>query len=108
MAGVVERDADGDDARRSGRYPLTEFGVKIGTRRTIAAWLAAKKKDELHVEYLGEAKVKEAGDRVCYKFRRTKYKEPEEGGVVEATIYVDKETWLQVGSVLKGADSELI
>jgi hypothetical protein len=109
LAGVVERDADGADARKSGRYPLNEFGAKIGTLRTLAAWKNAVKNEAFHCEFLGEVKVKELGDRVCYKFRRTKYKEPEEAdGVVDCTIYVDKETWLQTGSVVKGAEGQLL
>ena len=62
----------------------------------------------MHVEFLGEVNVKEAGDRVCWKLHRTRYKAPEDGGVAESTFYYDKETWLQVGSTLKGADGQLI
>ena len=29
-------------------------------------------------------------------------------GVVETTVYVDKENWLQVGTVLKGPNDELL
>jgi hypothetical protein len=108
LAGVVERDADGAEARKSGRYPLTEFGMKIGTQRTLAAWKAAVKNEAFHVEFLGEVKVKELGDRICWKLKRSKYKEPEEDGIVECTIYVDKETWLQTGSVCKGAEGQLL
>ncbi len=54
-------------------------------------------------------KVKEAGDRVCWKLKRTDYKAPEDiDGVTDMTLYVDKETWLQVGSTLKGADGQLL
>ena len=109
LAGVVERDPDGDDARKSSRYPITEFGIQIGSERTLASWKKAAKQNALHVEYLGEVKVKEAGDRVCWKLKRAGYKEPEESdGVTELTMYVDKETWLQVGSTLKNADGQLI
>jgi len=108
LAGVVERDPDGADARRSGRYPLTEFGIKIGTERTLAAFEQAQKQKALHVEYLGERRVKEAGDRLCWTLRRTGYRRPEEEGITQLTFYVDKENWLQVGSVLKGAEGQLI
>ena len=109
LAGVVERDTDSPDAKKSSRYPITEFGIKFGMERTLAAWKAAQKDDALHVDFLGEVKVKEAGDRVCWKLRRTGYKGPEDiDGVTEATFYFDKETWLQVGSTLKGADGQLL
>jgi hypothetical protein len=108
LVGIVRRDPNGPEARKAGRYPITEFGIKIGTERTLASWVKARREDALHVAYLGAQRPKEAGNRLCYVLRRTRYKRPEEGGVTEATIYIDKETWLQVGSVLKGAEGELI
>jgi hypothetical protein len=104
LAGVVTRDPDGPAAKSSSRYPQTEFGIKIGTERTVNDWEAAKKNNALHVDYLGQKKVAEVGDRVCYVFKRSRYEKPEQDGIIEATMYLDKETWLQVGSVLKGED----
>jgi hypothetical protein len=104
LAGIVTRDPDGPSARSSGRYPQTEFGIKIGTERTVNDWDAAKSRKALHVDYLGQKKVTEAGDRVCYIFKRSTYDKPEQDGIIEATMYIDKDTWLQVGSVLKGED----
>jgi hypothetical protein len=99
---VVSRDPEGEEARQSGRYTLPQFGIELGTLRTLNTWKAAKARGQLNVEFLGEEKVKEAGDRLCYKLRRPRYDKPEEDGVTELTIFVDKETWLQVGSELKG------
>ncbi len=104
LVGVVEREVDSPSAKQSGRYAQSEFGIKIGMERTVTTWMEAKKRDALHVEYLGAKKTPEAGNRVCYVFKRSRYDKPEEEGVTETTLYVDKETWLQVGSVLKGAD----
>ena len=115
VVGVVERDPEGKQARQSGRYPLTEFGIKIGTQRALAAWEAARKRGTLRVEYLGEKRVKETGDRLCWVLRRTGYEKPEgdgftpaKEGITQSTFYFDKETWLQVGSVLKGEENRLI
>jgi hypothetical protein len=109
IAGVVERDPNGEDARKGSRVPITDFGIEIGTEHTLGSWKKAQAQNALHVEYLGEMKVKEAGDRVCWKLRRTRFKAPEDiDGVTDLTIYVDKETWLQVGSTLKGADGQLL
>jgi hypothetical protein len=105
---VVTRDPDGPEARQSGRYSLPQVGLANATLRTWASWKAAQTKGQLTVEYLGEAVCAEAGNRLCYKLRRTKYHKPEEDGVAELTIYIDKETWLQVGSELKGLDGQLI
>lgn len=104
---VVERDVDGPDAKQSGRYPLNQFGIRKGTERTLAAWRAAEAKGQLHVEYLGEQPVRELGGRVCHKLRRA-YAAPENDGVTELTAYIDRDTWLQVGSVLKGEGGKLI
>jgi outer membrane lipoprotein-sorting protein len=104
---VVERDVDGEDARQSGRYTMKEFGLKIAVQKTYRDWKAAKDKGMFRVQYLGIRKVREAGNRLCYTLRRT-CTVPEEEGVTEVTIYIDKENWLQVGSILKGEDGKLI
>jgi len=109
IAGVVERDPNGEDARKGSRLPITDFGIEIGTEHTWESWKRASARNALHVEYLGELKVKEAGGRVCWKLHRTHFKAPEDiDGVTDLTIYVDKENWLQVGSTLKGADGQLL
>lgn len=108
LAGIVERDVDSDDARKTGRYTMDEFGLKKGLLRTLESWKAAKEKGGLHVQYVGVVKVKEAGDRECWQLRRTKYQKPEADGITELTIFIDKENWMQIGSILKGKDGELI
>ena len=109
VAGIVARRPDGEEAKKSGRYPLTEFGIKIGMQRTLASWEKAKKADALHVEYLGVKRIKEAGDRPCWILKRTRYAAPEgDEGITGLTIYIDKDSWLQVGSIIKGQDNKLI
>jgi hypothetical protein len=105
---IVERDPESEQAKQSGRYTMREFGLKKGMERTLKSWKAARDKDELHVEYLGERKVKEAGDRPCFALHRDRYARPENDGVLELTVYIDKETYLQVGSTVKGEDGKLI
>lgn len=100
---VVERDINGDDGRK-----LLRFGLAQGSERTLAHWVAARKEEgKLPVKYAGEARLKEANDRLCYKFVFTPRK-PRDNGVTELTAYIDKETWLQIGTVLKGEDGKLI
>jgi hypothetical protein len=108
LVGVVERDPEGPDARKSSRYPLTEFGIKIGMERTLGSWEQARKDGALHVEYLGSRKVHEVGGRPCWVLKRTGYRRPEEDGITELTTYIDQETWLQVGSVVKGAEGQVL
>jgi hypothetical protein len=108
VAGVVERDPNGTDAKKGGRYPVPEFGIKVGMQRTLASWEKAKKANALHVEFRGVKDIKEAGNRPCWVLRRTRYAQVEDDGITELTIYVDKESWLQVGTVLKGEEGKLI
>ncbi|MBM4070719.1 MAG: DUF1571 domain-containing protein [Planctomycetes bacterium] len=106
--GVFARDVDSREIKAAGRYIVTEFGMKLGTVRSLKPMLEARKRNALHVRYDGLYRVPETGDRLCYKIVRTPYDPPEDEGVNELTIYIDTETWLQVGSVLKDARGELI
>jgi hypothetical protein len=108
LAGVVKRDPEGADAKKSGRYSLKEFGLKNATLRALASWKTAKAEDNLHVEFLGTEKIKEIGDLPCWVLKRSKYKMPEKDGVIETTLYFDKETWLQVGSVVRAEGGKLV
>ncbi len=108
LVGVVRRDPLGADARQSGRYPLTQFGIRFGMERVWASWQAARDAGELHVEYLGKKRIAETGDRLCYILRRTRFAHPEEDGITAIMIFVDAETWLQVGTILKGAENRVL
>jgi hypothetical protein len=105
---IVPREVDSADARSSGRLTMNEFGLKKAMLRTLTGWQAAASHGTLHVEYLGEQSPKETGDRPCYVLRRTQYAHPEADGVTELTIFVDKETLLQVGSIARGEGGKLI
>ncbi len=105
---IVARDVDSADARASGRLTMNEFGLKKGMLRTLDSWQAAAKQGTLHVEYLGEQTPKETGNRLCYVLRRTQYAHPEADGVTGLTIYVDKETLLQVGLIATGEGGKII
>jgi hypothetical protein len=105
---VISVDPAGEESRQSGRYTLKQFGMNKGALRTLASWEAADAQGAMHVEYLGIVKVIEAGNRPCYALHRGQYAKPEGDGVTDLTIYIDKETWLQVGSVLKGEGGKII
>jgi hypothetical protein len=104
---VVSRDPEGEDARRSGRYSLKEFGLRKATERSYHDWKEAQDQGTLHADYLGVRQVYEAGDRPCYTLHRTSTK-PDDQGVTDVTLYIDKDNWLQIGSVLKGPDGKII
>jgi hypothetical protein len=108
IAGTVVRDPKGEEAKNAGRYPLTEFGIKIGMQRTLSSWESAKKANALHLEYLGVKKIRELGGRPCWAFKRTRYAKPAEEGVTESTLYIEKGNWLQAGIILKGEENKLI
>jgi hypothetical protein len=100
--GMVKRDPYGPDAKKESRYPLPEFGIKVGMQRTLASWQRARADNALHIKYLGQKRVKEVGDRLCYVLERTGYRQVEEDGISGLTVMIDAETWLQVGSVITG------
>jgi hypothetical protein len=105
---VAERELDSPDAKAASRYSFRDFGLKKVMEQTLEGWHKAKARGALHIDYLGIHTVKEAGNRACYKLRRSRYEHPEDGGVTELTVYIDKETLLQVGTVLHGEEDNLI
>jgi hypothetical protein len=102
---TFEKDIHGSEAKSTGIYTIDQFGIYLGTERTVAAMRKAKARGALHVAYKGDA---ELGDRACYMFVRTPYEPPEDEGVNELTIFIDKENWLQIGSVLKDSSGQFI
>lgn len=106
---ILEYDLNSAEARNNGRYTMAEFGLGKAMHRTVRAMQKAKEKDTLHVRYEGRVALKELDDRPCYKFVRTPYTPPEDDdGVYELIIYIDCETWLQVGSILHDSDGNLL
>ncbi len=106
--GVIAKDPESNEARRESRYTLKEFGLGIGMQRTIDGMLEARRNQALFVTYQGICRLPEAGHRPCYKFLRTPFVPPAEEGLNELTLYIDTQTWLQVGSILRTADGKLI
>jgi hypothetical protein len=105
---VVSREVDGAEAKDAGHYTPNQFGLYLAMKRSVDSMRAAQARGALHVTYEGLVTVTEIGDRTCYKFVRTPYEPPEEQGVNDLTLYVDTETWLQVGSSLRDSNGELI
>jgi hypothetical protein len=95
----IDRAPDSADAMEYSRYPMNTFGLKQAMQRVYDSWVAAAKAKALHVQYLGQVKLE---GRECYKFERTRYASPEEDGVTGLVIYIDCETLLQVGSIVRG------
>jgi hypothetical protein len=105
---LTSRDPLEDEARETSRYPITEFGIQVGMRRTQDAWKRAKKRGDLKLLWGGEKRLPELNNRPCWEIKRVDYTKPEDDGIVGATIYFDPETWLQVGSILVGENDQLI
>ncbi|NBO92717.1 MAG: DUF1571 domain-containing protein [Planctomycetia bacterium] len=104
--GTARRALDSADAKSSARYPANEFGIQLGTRRTLSCWRAAHKRDDFRVEYNGLKTAPELG-YPCWQIVRPAFG-PEDNGVTHAVYYIDPKTWLQVGSVLFNADGQLM
>ena len=105
---ILSRPVNAADVKMTSRFPITEFGIQLGTKSTLGAMRAAKEKDILHIRYEGIQKVEQLGGRLCYKFVRTPYTPPESDNVNELIIYVDQELLMQTGSILKDPDGNLI
>lgn len=101
---ILQEPVDSPKAKKSGRVGIDEFGMALGLRKILRSWKRAKKKDNLHLEYEGLFRVKDASNRLCYKFHRTDYKYKEFDGVLttDLTVYIDKKTGLQVGTIQRG------
>jgi len=110
LVGVVTRSPADSDAKAASRYPVTEFGIQVGTKRTLASWKAAKKRGELKVTYNGVKKLEKLNNRPVWVLKRTGYESPETDSIAEtaSTFYFDVENWLQVGSYLTGEDDKLV
>jgi hypothetical protein len=104
---IVEVDVEGVLARQSGRFTLNKYGINKGTERYLASWKTAQDHHVLDVEYLGILPLAEVANRPCFTFRR-ECRQPENDGVMEQTLFVDKESWLQLGSIIRGAGGKLI
>jgi hypothetical protein len=105
---VFAKAVDGAEAKNNGRYPIDQFGIYLGTKRSVASMEKAQQRGQLYLKYEGIFKVAELGDRQCYKLVRTPYVPLEDEGVYEYTLFIDTESWLQIGSVLKDASGNLI
>ena len=105
---IFTKDVDDAQAKRNGRYTIDQFGIYLGTKRTVASMRKAQERGTLHLTYQGIFEVPQLGNRACYKLVRSPYNPPEEEGVNELTLYFDRENWLQVGSVLKDSKGQLI
>ncbi len=104
FVGWADRDPDGDDAKASARYLITEFGLRCGTERTYKAWKALHENGvTLQVEYLGKQPIPELDGRECHIVKRY-CNTPEEEGMTDVTLYIDAETWFQTGSILMAGD----
>jgi hypothetical protein len=99
---ILLKDVDGDEAKKSGRLRIDQFGLRQALERVQTRFEAAQAKGALHVEYLGVQKLAEVGNRPCYVLRRTKYAEAEDDGVTDLVVFIDTETWLLGGTISKG------
>jgi Protein of unknown function (DUF1571) len=106
---VFHNDPEGVFAKQTSRYPINTFGLRQALARVLQPWKAAKDQGSLHVTYEKLHKVPETGHRTCYKFHRSKFARPEgSDGVQDVIVYIDCETLLLVGSIVKGEQGKLL
>jgi hypothetical protein len=99
---------DDPDAAKSGRYPMSEFGIGLAIKRSVKSMRTAEARGALHLRYEGQVQLEELNGRVCHKFVRTPYEPLEEDALNELTLYIDAEHWLQVGSILRDPHGTLL
>ncbi len=104
---TVKRELHDPEVRGSSRFTLPEFGIRYGMERSLACWSKARDQHTLHIDYLGSRPITEVGGRTCHVFHRYHYNPPEED-IADLVLYIDVQNWLQVGSVLRGQNGELI
>jgi hypothetical protein len=108
MVGQVTCPVDDADARATSRFPISEFGMAMGTRRTLATWKAARERGELCVTFQGVRKIAELGDRECWVVHRADVPGRDPDGITDSTYLFDPATWLQVGTVLRDDKGQLV
>ncbi len=125
FVGVTDSDPNGFMPRQSSRFSILDFGIYRGTLRTYAAWKRAQDRGTLKVEYLGTKPIPELNGRVCHVLRRTceptevdnfsmtdtDVKSPDKypkEAIRTATIMLDAETFLHVGSDIRGPNDVLL
>jgi hypothetical protein len=106
VVSYVARSPDDPAASQVGRYSIKDFGLKNTVERTLRDWKGAKLKGAV-ATYLGIRKVREAGGQVCYCLRQIS-PVPDAQGVSNATVYIDKKNWFQVGTILKDKRGRLL
>lgn len=112
-------------ARDASRYCIKDGGIYRGMLRTYAAWKKRKDAGQLHVEYVGLQPVERAGGRMCHVVRRTcdapevdsfaldeaaptDPKTAARDGATDITVMIDAERWVQVGTILKRKQGDLL
>ena len=123
VLGARPTDPRGFMPRQSARYSIEEFGLIQSTKRTLTAWTAVNARGEMKTEYLGKKAVPQLDGQVCHVIRRHCPRDeidayaPGEDSLVttknqadafrSVTIYLNAESWLQLGTELRREDGEL-
>lgn len=114
-----------DLAREASRYCIKDAGLYRSMLRTYAAWKKRQDAGELSVTYLGKRTVPEVGGRECFVMKRTckaaeidpfaldeqpptDQKVIDRDGFSEVTLFIDVERRLQLGTVIRRTDGELV
>jgi hypothetical protein len=108
IVGQVTIATDDPDAKSSSRYPITEFGIRIGTKQTLASWKAARERGALGVTFEGKKKVAALGELPCWVFRRSDKPEHDPDGIASSEYAFCAKTGLQLGTSLYDADGQLV
>ena len=117
-------DPASDSARATARFTLTEGGLSHAIERTHRSWSEGRERGLAKVTYVETRAVPEVGGRVCHIVRKEtaqpeldpflmseKMPDPATRSLdafSKVDVMLDAETGLQVGSIIRRADGELV
>lgn len=113
-----------DSARATARFAATEGGLSHAIERTYRSWSEGRERGLATITYVETRAVPEVGGRVCHIVRKDTAKPELDPFVMsekqpdpatrpadafsKVDVMLDAETGLQVGSVIRRADGELV
>lgn len=105
---IQERHPHEPDAKEGSRFTIDQFGMHLGMQRTVASMKKAQARGTLHLKFVGETKDPRVGNVPAYVFVRGPFDPYEEDNLNKLTLFIDKATGLQIGSILEDKDGKLI
>lgn len=86
---------------------LKNFGLKRATERLLNEVNSGLADGEVRADYLGDQTLEALKNRPCHQVS-VHFAVPREKGVTDIEAYLDKDSWLQIGTVLKSGTGDVV